>query len=216
MAEYISVPIWNIKVIPSDMRFDIAAMCEPTAVAIHAANKIQEYQNKKVCIIGTGIIGIIIGLIAKSRNAEVNFIIRNNQKEEFLKSLGFTSFGEQESDIVFECVGSNQSLEQYINTVKSKGQIVLVGNPYSDMTLPKKVYWKILRSEITINGVWNSSYKNQENDDWDNAIRFLYENQNQLSMLITDRFKLEDGIAAFNQMKNTDKLSIKGVFENEK
>ena len=218
MAEYIAVPIWNIKVIPNDMDFSTAALAEPCAVAVHAVNKIENINEKNICISGSGAIGIMAGLIAKSKGANVCFALRNNKKVEFLKSLGFDNYitedNNEEFDVVMECVGTNDSVTHCISLTKSKGQLILVGNPASDMHLDKKIYWKILRSEINVSGVWNSNYKNQEKDDWDSAIEFLYYNK-IVSKLVTNKYKLKDGIEAFNSMKNSKEICLKGVFENE-
>lgn len=219
MAEYISVPIWNIKILPDDMQYKVGALCEPAAVGIHATNKIKDFNNKTICVIGTGVIGIICGLVAKTRGADVSFVIRNEIKKEFLQNLGFKKFvsadTKEKFDIIIECVGSNTSINNAIELIKSKGEIIYVGNPEGDITFNKTIYWKILRSELTIKGVWNSSYKNANIDDWDMAIEFLYQNQDIIQKLITNEFKLSDGINAFEQIKNSTNINIKGVFINE-
>lgn len=220
MAEYISVPLWNVKVIPDDMSCSVAALGEPTAVAVHAVNKIDNISGKTVCISGSGTIGILAGMIAKSKGADVAIVLRNDRKKAFLESLGFTKFVMGEDfdnsfDAIIECVGSNSSISNSIKLVKSRGLIVFVGNPESDVSFDKKLYWKLLRSEIVIKGIWNSSYKSEDVDDWDNAVEFLYKHHNVANLLITDRFKLEDGIKAFEEVKNPSHISLKGVFENE-
>ncbi|MBQ9245304.1 galactitol-1-phosphate 5-dehydrogenase [bacterium] len=219
MAEYIAVPIWNIKLIPDDMSYSVAALAEPAAVACHSANKIDNPKGKSVCISGTGTIGILLGLNLKSKGANITFIVRNDKKKEILKTLGFSNFiqneCEQNFDVTIECVGTNDSLNNCIKYVKSRGLVILVGNPASEMNLEKTLYWKLLRSEITLKGVWNSEYKSDIKDDWDSAIDFLYKNQSVANLIITDRFKFEDGIKAFETVMNTDKISLKGMFENE-
>lgn len=221
MAEYIAVPIWNLKVIPNDMSCTIAAMCEPAAVAMHTIEKIENFENKTVCISGSGAIGIFCAIAAKNKGADVSFLVRNLAKKEFLESLGFTNFifnndeSEQAFDYLIECVGTNSSLTNCIKYVKSRGTIVIVGNPKSDMVIPKKLYWKLLRSEITVLGVWNSCYKNEEFDDWDRAVEFLYKNSITVGKLITDKFSFADGLKAFESMKENKRITIKGVFEDE-
>lgn len=221
MAEYICVPTWNIKTIPDDLPFEIAAMCEPAAVAMHTIEKIKDLKNKTLCISGSGAIGIFCAIAAKNKGGEISFLIRNNSKKEFLESLGFTKFimenseQEQTFDYLIECVGTNASLTNCIKHIKSKGTIIIVGNPKSDIEIPKKLYWKLLRSEITLLGVWNSDYKNNENDDWDKAINFLYTNKQTVNKLITDKFNLTDGLKAFETMKHNNRITIKGVFINE-
>ena len=92
---------------------------------------------------------------------------------------------------------------------------MLVGNPAENVVeLLKNNYWKILRSEINLLGVWNSSYKNSSYDDWDMAIEFLCKQQNIIQKLITHKYKLEDGLKAFT-LNQDNKLRIKGVFVNE-
>ena len=62
------------------------------------------------------------------------------------------------ADIYFECVGRNESVSYGIDVSNAGARIVMVGNPYSDMTLSRDVYWKILRNEIFITGSWNSVF----------------------------------------------------------
>ena len=219
MAEYIAVPAWNLKLVPDELSYIVAAMCEPTAVAIHSVNKINNINDKQVCIIGTGIIGIISGLYAKDLGANVTFMVRNDAKKTFLKELKFNNFISDDTnnsyDCVIECVGSNSSINTSLKITKSHGQIVLVGNPAENVVeLLKNNYWKILRSEINLLGVWNSSYKNSSYDDWDMAIEFLCKQQNIIQKLITHKYKLEDGLKAFT-LNQDNKLRIKGVFINE-
>lgn len=222
MAEYIAVPFWNIKFIPDNLSYTVAAMAEPMSVAINAVNKIKNIKEKRILISGTGTIAILCGLYAKQKGANVSFAVRNKNKKLFLEAIGFSNFMEQKAetskrfDVSIECVGSNDSINNCIKFVKSRGEVILVGNPGGDICLDKKDYWKILRSEIIIKGVWNSNYKNKENDDWDYAIEFLSNNQEKISKLVTDKFDLKDGIIAFEEMKNDDRMHIKGVFTNEK
>ena len=220
MAEYLAVPLWNIKIIPDDMPSEIAALCEPTTVAMHAVSKIDDIKNKTICISGSGAIGILSALIAKEQGADVTFILRNHDKIIFLESLGFKQFisneNENDYDIVIECVGNNNSIVNSIKYVKSGGMVIWVGNPTGDINFDKKSYWKILRSEIIIKGVWNSSYKNDINDDWDKAINFLYNNQEVCSHLISEKFHLEDELKAFEEKKVEGKIKLKGVFVNDK
>lgn len=221
MAEYVAVPEWNVKIIPSSLDCSVAALCEPAAVAVHSLKKLGKINNQSVCVCGSGTIGILCGLLARQKGAAVTFSLRGDRKKSFLKSLGFSDFvydtdDNCQFDSVVECVGSVSSINTTVKRAKSGGKIVFVGNPEEDVVFPKQLYWKILRSELSIYGTWNSSYKNAPIDDWDIAIDFLNANQHAVSTLITDRFLLDDGIEAFNAMKNNNGLHIKGVFINEK
>lgn len=221
MAEYLNVPLWNINLIDEAVPYEVAALAEPMAVAVHAAKQIDNLQEKKICIIGTGAIGIMCGLYLKSLGAKrVSFVARNQKKKDFLKLLGFDDNYDREKgsshdlDVVIECVGSNSAIEQAIEIVKSRGKVIFVGNPTEDLHIPQKTYWKILRSEITVKGIWNSDYKNKE-DDWSKAINFLTLEKDILQQVITNRFTLTEVKEAFEIMEKKNGLVIKGVMINE-
>ena len=72
------------------------------------------------------------------------------------------------------------------------GRIMLVGNPASDMTLPKDVYWKILRNQLTVLGTWNSSFTHSTEDDWHYVVDRLRAGRIAPAQVITHRFPLEE------------------------
>ena len=208
-AQYLSVPIWNIKPFSDTVPFTYAAICEPAAVAWNAVSKADIKSGTKLLIIGTGLIGIVVGLWARQKGADVSFKVRNVQKADFIKTLEFehvaTDFDEGSFDICMECVGTNETIAQSLTYVKARGTVIFVGNPQSDVLLDKKIYWKILRQELVIKGVWNSSYPS----DWEAVLKnisFL-----PCDKLITHTFKLSDGMKAFDTF-NEAKFKIKGMY----
>ena len=207
-AEFLSVPLWNLKVFEDKFDFLSASLCEPAAVAKHALSKMRGH-DKKVCIIGSGVIGILIGIWAKLANVHVFFAARNIEKARFLESLGFGIVSqERDFDLCFECVGSAESLQSCIELTKTKGRIVLVGNPKTEMSLPQKTYWRILRQELDVVGVWNSDYPS----DWD----FVVQNLDKIptEKLITHIFKLHECQKAFDILSQPH-FHIKGTFVYE-
>jgi L-iditol 2-dehydrogenase len=219
-AEYIAVPEWNLQLFDDALDYSVAALCEPAAVAYHSVAAADVCPGMGVCIIGTGTIGILAGMWARERGCGVTFVSRNERKNEFLRRLGFNSFlasGENDADvfpIVLECVGSDMSLAEAVQRVSTAGQIVLVGNPNGDKNLSRKRYWKILREEVTVKGVWNSSYTSS-NNEWHKVLLELTAKQGLFSGLITSKFPLSGGIAVFDAIRGSEKLEIKGMFVNE-
>ena len=208
-AQYLSVPVWNIKTFSDAVPFSHAALCEPSAVAWNAVSKVDIKPGVRLLIVGTGLIGIVAGLWAKQRGADVSFKVRNMQKTDFIKSLGFNNvqsdFDESSFDICMECVGTNGAIVDSLKYVKARGTVVFVGNPQSDVLLDKKIYWKILRQELVIKGVWNSVYP----ADWEAVLKNI--ELLPCDKLITHRFKLSDGMNAFNTL-NEAKFKIKGMY----
>lgn len=208
-AEYLSVPLWNIKTFSKSIDYKIAALCEPACVAWHSICKANIHNGTKILILGSGLIGITIAFWAKRLGADVHFKLRNDKKINFLKSLGFLNVFKENDiadfDVCFECVGSNESVLDALKYVKSQGQIILVGNPKSAMSFDKNIYWKLLRQEIDIKGVWNCDYPS----DYEYVLNHL--NEIPLEWLITHCFDLSYGMNAFVDLKNAD-FKIKGVY----
>ncbi|MGN1171070.1 MAG: zinc-binding dehydrogenase, partial [Lachnospiraceae bacterium] len=100
-------------------------------------------------------------------------------------------------DIVFECVGVNESVNHAVNSVTAGGQAVFVGNPAGDIVLEKQIYWKILRRQLTVHGTWNSSFTKDAADDWHMALEAIGEGRIKPAKQITHRFQfdeLKDGL----------------------
>ena len=226
-SEYISVPLWNILTYDYDIPYDVAAMTEPAAVAWHAVSKANIINSSTVCVSGSGTIAIFCALWAKNKGAK-NVIVtcRNTEKYKFLKNLGLEAYLLKEEkdlksflesysfDSVIECVGSLSSIDLSISCVKQKGKVLLVGNPEDDLiSLNKKTYWKILRSELNIQGVWNSSFKSTE-DDWVKVLLEFSKDYRKYEKLITHKFSLEECEKAFNLLTDKSVFSIKGMFIN--
>ena len=109
-------------------------------------------------------------------------------------------------DVFFECVGKNETLSLGVEKLNFHGVLITVGNPYSDMTLDRNIYWKILRNQLTIRGVWNSSFTGHDNDDWHYVLKLLSENNSKNAMdpsvLITHEFTIDDLMRGLTIMRD--------------
>lgn len=228
-AEYIAVPTWNLVPFGDDLDYELGALCEPLAVSLHAFKAAENIGGgKSLAIVGTGTIGFMIGAIAKYSGID-NVIIcgRSKDKIEFAEKLGFKTadtsaedFEErilsltdgQGADTVFECVGSPESVNQSITICAAMGTAVLVGNPTGDIEFQKNVYWKILRQQITVKGIWNSVYGGEKND-WTEAIALLEKHRELFKAIITHTFSIDWAEEAFEAVKSPNTVSLKVMFK---
>ncbi|NLT28925.1 MAG: alcohol dehydrogenase catalytic domain-containing protein [Propionibacterium sp.] len=71
--EYVVVheaaPGKQLRVIPADLPWEVAALNEPMAVALHAVNRLDADPGAKICIVGAGPIGLGALLGAKAKGA---------------------------------------------------------------------------------------------------------------------------------------------------
>ena len=56
------------------------------------------------------------------------------------------------------------------------------------MVLDKNIYWKILRNQLTVMGTWNSSFTQDEGDDWHYVLQRLGQKQVKPAELISHVF----------------------------
>ncbi len=113
------------------------------------------------------------------------------------------------ADVVFECVGRNETMTQAVDSAAPSGRICLVGNPASDMVLGKDVYWKILRNQLTVRGTWNSSFTHHQADDWHYALELFSQKRIDISRLISHRFPLAELDRGFCIMRDKSEEYVK-------
>ena len=208
-AEFVAVPTWNLIELPKNVSYEQAAVLEPLAVAYHAISSIDYNKVSNVGIVGTGAIALFVAIILKSKKIDVTIIGRNENKRNLVKKCGIEKYivssnenDFSQYDVVCEAVGSNDSLIHSIEITKSGGQLILIGNPYSNMTLEKNIYWQILRRQLIIRGTWNSMYDNNNSSDWSNVIAMLAKGQINTQDVITHILKKENLLEGLEIMKN--------------
>lgn len=224
-AEYITVPEWNLIELPEGVSMEQAAMLEPMAVAVHAIRQVWDagidVKTVKVTVMGLGTIGLLVTMFLKDMGVENVYTIGNKefQKKKVLE-LGileenyFDGSKEDASewvkpDIFFECIGKNEALNIGIKSVAPSGRVCTVGNPHSDMELPRDIYWQILRKQLTVKGTWNSSFTHDEKDDWHYVLDRLQQGKIQPEKLITHKYYLEDAVAGFEVMRDKKEEYVK-------
>lgn len=135
----------NAYLLPDSVSDVAAGLIDPLMVAYHAIRKSDIKLNDKVLISGSGIIGQMIGELAKKSGAsyvamskisdlkiqkskELGYIdeyfdANVNNTKEVLKKASKGCF-----DVVFEVVGSSASISTCIDGVRPGGTVVMIGN----------------------------------------------------------------------------------------
>jgi len=227
-AEYLSVKEWNLVAVPDNLDYDVAALAEPCAVAVHALGRANVPIGGTIVIFGAGTIGLMMGKIAQMGGTKVILVDIDSAKLDFARNFGFNhTFNPFDTDIQNEiseytsgcgadvCIegtGVPAGLEGCLSAVKTFGTIVCLGNPAKDMLLTRNAYWEILRKELSLKGVWNSSYSGIKND-WNTAMQIL--NSQDFSPLITHRFTLSQCNKAFDMLNDSSKFCVKAMFINK-
>ena len=95
-------------------------------------------------------------------------------------------------DVVFDCVGSAQSLDYSLRFTRARGTTVLVGMP----AIPKTVDWTtIWYKELVVRGAYTYGVENVNDEHlrtFELALRLLRDRKLDIGPLVTHRFALRD------------------------
>lgn len=135
----------NAYLLPDTVSDVAAGLIDPLMVAYHAVHKADIQLHDKVMVVGNGIIGQMIGALAKKSGASYLAMSKNSDRKiAAVKKIGdFDAFFDGHAsdraeqmkaatgggfDVVFEAVGTEESLAACIDAVKPGGKIVMIGN----------------------------------------------------------------------------------------
>lgn len=209
-AEFAAVPEWNLIPLPEKVSFEAAAMLEPMAVAVHAMRRIRPGKEDMVMVCGLGAIGMLLALFLRESGVRNILLVGNKDFQcDVVQRLGFSAeqyCNSSKQDVtewvqaktkgngvsaVFECVGKNDTFSLVVDCAAPGGKVCLVGNPYTDLHMEKSVYWKILRNQLTVTGIWNSSFTHDADDDWHYVLQRLEKGRIVPEELISHKVPLE-------------------------
>lgn len=231
-AEYAAVPAENLIELPDNVSYREAAMLEPMAVAVHAIRRMKPRAEERIAVCGLGTIGLLLLIFLMEAGCKDIFAIGNKDsqrkmavriglKAENYCDCRITDAGRwitertdgEGMDAFFECVGRNETLVQAVNGTAPAGRICLIGNPYSDMSLEKGVYWKILRNQLTVMGTWNSSFTHEAGDDWHYVLDRLGQKKIDPAELVSHVYPLEGLLPGLEIMRDKAQEYIKIMAE---
>lgn len=117
------------------------------------------------------------------------------------------------ADLVFECIGSEESVDDPIRFTKSGGKMVLVGLA----AIPKRVDWTpIWFKELEVKGSFGRSteiYQGEQILTYQVALKLMVEGKLDLSPLLTHKFTLANYREAIATTANKSRNNVvKTVF----
>ena len=236
-AEYVTVPRENLFILPESVDYKVGAMAEPMAVAVNTVRKVmglcagKNYEEQKIAICGMGTIGLMVLMFLMDAGFKDIYVIGNKKiQRELAVKLGLSeerfcdsTKEEPRSALItragavnfyIECVGKEDTILMGLDVTEPCGNIILVGNPYSDVLMKRDIYWKILRNQLTLTGIWNSVFDGSNSDDWHYLFNRLESGNFYPEQLITHELpldKLDKGLAVMrDKTEEYCKIMING------
>jgi L-iditol 2-dehydrogenase len=144
LAEHVVVPEANLIPVPASVPLHERVLIEPLAVGVHAAKRAAVVAGETGVVLGAGAIGLFTALAARARGVERLLVGEpSSARRERAERLGLDSFDPRETpladavaerilpegaDVVFECVGSEETINAALAATRKGGRAVVVGN----------------------------------------------------------------------------------------
>ncbi len=89
LAEQVALPLTALHALPDGVGPVLGALVEPGGNALRAAQAADLATGDRLLVIGAGTIGLLVGLFARARGAEVHVLGRSDRSLGFARGLGF-------------------------------------------------------------------------------------------------------------------------------
>ncbi|MDX2167986.1 MAG: alcohol dehydrogenase catalytic domain-containing protein [Deltaproteobacteria bacterium] len=210
LAERVAVPAAALFALPAELDWELAALTEPTAVAVHAARLAGIGPGQRVLVLGAGSVGLLCTLAARAAGAaEVWITARHPQQAGLASQLGAQRVfaaspaadverralaREQPIDVVLETVGGTApTLADAIDCVRPGGVVAMLGVFTAPPLLPATT---LLVKEARLVGSMMYDRRGVP-VDFAAALGLLVSSRQQVAPLITHRFPLASVSDAF-------------------
>ena len=218
-GEYVNVPAHCLVPMPETITPQAACMAEPLANGIHIVNLTRHLNPKKVLVIGAGPIGLVtqqafqslLGVavyVADLRNERLSISRKLgatatiNSSEEDLVSAIYKVTDQEGIDLVIDAVGTSQTNQQALKSVRPGGAIVLIG--LYENSQPFFTY-DIILSEKQLIGTYAATQQ-EINESLD-----LIASGNVDVTSWVHYYSMDNGVTAFTDMMMAKAAHVKSV-----
>ena len=206
LSEYIVMPETSCFPIPDHMSYDEAAISEPLAIGVYAVDQSIPMEKARVGILGFGPIGISVLLPAQEKGAGKIYVTdKISERLSLAEKCGAAYTGNPDQrdvvaeitgqepellDVVFECCGQQEAVDQAIDLLKPGGKLMIIGIPGFDR-------WsfsvdKMRRKEICVQNV------RRQNERITPTLEMMASGRVNVKPMVTHRFSFDRTKEAFD------------------
>ncbi len=202
-AEYLTLPVSNLHLVPDTMPLYTAVFVEPLAACFRITEQVHVTPRLRVAVLGDGKLGLLAAQVMRLTGCSLVAVGRYPHKLKILDRLGIrTSLEdridrEEGFDLVIECTGRPEGFELARSLVKPAGIIVQKSTFVEDVKLDVS---RLVVDEIQVVGSRCGPFQP--------AIRALMRGLINVQELIDRRFPLEMGLQAFEYAMKDEALKV--------
>lgn len=208
MQQRWTVPASILVRLPAALPLDRAALVEPTAVAVHDVGRAAVRSGERVVVIGGGPIGVLIGLVARSRGADVRLAELSDYRRAMAERMGLSTWnpatddvaaladewtGGAGADVSFEVSGAAGGVEAAVDVLGVRGRLCLVAiHPQPRPVNLHRFFWR----ELTLVGA-----RLYDRADFERAVALVADGTLPADLLISKVVPLAEAAAAFDTLE---------------
>lgn len=201
-AEYLTLPVENLHVVPAPLPDEAAVFTEPLAAALEIQQQIQIRPTDRVLVIGAGRLGQLVAQTLALTGCDLQVVTRHAAQEKLLAMRGIATcrgeaVPERGLDVVVEATGSPQGFLLARRAVRPRGTIVMKSTYKGEMQIN---FSSIVVDEITLVGSRCGPFTP--------ALNLLESGNVEMLPLITARFPLAEAETAIQQAAQPGTLKI--------
>lgn len=160
LAEQLAVPVTSLRAIPDTIDDTTGALIEPGGNAWRAVEATALTAGGRLLVLGTGALGLLVGLMARSRGIEVHLVGRREASIEFARSLGFvhvwsaTTLPVASFDAVVDASNAAELPALAVDLVEPGGRVVWIGLSGGPSLVDSR---RVVLKDVTVTGILSAS-----------------------------------------------------------
>jgi threonine dehydrogenase-like Zn-dependent dehydrogenase len=201
-AEYLSLPIENLHLVPENVSTAAATFTEPIAAALEIQQQIQICKDDRVLVVGDGKLGQLIAQTLALTGCELLVVGRHKDKLVNLAAKGIkTGFADSVTDRYFDisvdCTGNPEGFNIARRALRPRGILILKSTYAGNLSLDASA---LVVDEITLIGSRCGPFVP--------ALELLATGKVDVQSLIDSHYPLFQGLAAFEKAKTKGVLKV--------
>lgn len=201
-ADYLTLPVDNLFIVPDSITDDQAVFIEPLAAACEITQLVSIRPTDRVVVIGDGKLGLLCAQILALSGCAVTLLGRHSDNYAWLHNMGITvatNPGDihRGADIIVEATGSPEGLSMAIQLIRPRGSIVLKSTYHGKISLNMAEF---VIQEISLIGSRCGPFAP--------AIRLLEGGHIRVDPLIHARYPLTEGMRAMENAAQRGTLKV--------
>jgi 2-desacetyl-2-hydroxyethyl bacteriochlorophyllide A dehydrogenase len=202
MAEYLTLPVENLHVVPDEVSNERAVFTEPLAAALEICEQVDIGPETRVLVVGDGKLGQLIARALALTGCRLAVVSRRESKRLMLERAGIATIEATEVqprsvDVAVECSGSPTGFELARRALRPRGTLVMKSTYAGDLTFNASA---LVVDEITLVGSRCGPFAP--------ALRLIASGKIDPEPLIDGRYPLINGTDAFNHAQKPGVLKV--------